>query len=228
MRSGLNPHLVARPHSELPSFDDLRHLQVRWQSEDSIRLVHGLRVITLSFRGEPTAYYRKVYSCHINFDPNAPAFVNGEMVWDCVIPHPGDVLEFYWPWGRKGNGREEAEFFDEPFLSLGQAAKLLPGRQPGKPIAVVTVSRWCLRGLRGNRLRSVMVGGRRFTTRKWVAEFIKAVNSQDSWQAELPDNRTPDQRRRAADQAARELAAAWRRGKDRTSDPGTGPHEGRS
>src|SRR4051794_15087332 len=90
------------------------------------------------------------------------------MVWDFVIPQPGDILHFHWPWGRKGNGREEdVDYINERLLSLGQAAKLLPGRQPGKPIAVVTISRWCLRGLRGNRLRSVMVGGSRYTTRKW-------------------------------------------------------------
>src|SRR4051794_33966776 len=131
------------------------------------------------------------------------------MVWDFVIPQPGDILHFHYSWGRKGNGREEdVDYINERLLSLGQAAKLLPGRQPGKPIAVVTISRWCLRGLRGNRLRSVMVGGSRYTTRKWVAEFIQAVNSAtESGQTELPDTRTLDQRRRAADQAAKD---SWR------------------
>jgi hypothetical protein len=227
MISGVNHNLVARPYAELPSLDDL--LKKRWDSADSILLIHGPRDVTLPFRGEAITDYRLNYSYDLNFDPQAPAHLNGEMVWDFVIPQPGDVLHFYWPWGRKGSGRgEDVDYFEERLLTLGQAAKLLPGRQPGKPIAVVTVSRWCLRGLRGTRLRSVMVGGRRCTTKKWIKEFIQNVNSNESWQTGSPNTRTPDQRRRAADQAARDLAAAWRRSKDRTNDPGTAPQEGRS
>ena len=107
MRTGLTPDLVARPYSETPSFDDLPHLTVRWTSEDNIRLVHGLRDITIPFRGAPIAFYRKYYSCRMNVDPDASAFVNGAMVWDCMVPQPGDILEFIWPWGRKGDGIEE-------------------------------------------------------------------------------------------------------------------------
>src|SRR5262249_38167301 len=56
---------------------------------------------------------------------------------------------------------------DEPrtaFLTLTQAAKLIPGRSEGKTASVNTLWRWCIRGVHGTRLRSVLIGGRRCTT----------------------------------------------------------------
>ena len=58
---------------------------------------------------------------------------------------------------------------------MTEAAALLPGRKPGKRLYVNTVWRWCMKGLRnGVRLRSVLIGGQRLTTRRWLQEFIQA------------------------------------------------------
>jgi len=103
------------------------------------------------------------------------------------------------------------------FLSLVEAAKLLPGRRPGKRISVGTLWRWCQRGLQnGVRLRSVLVGGQRCTRREWLEDFIKALSEA----APEPDGRpiklrTPEQRRRASERAAEELEAAWAKRKCR-------------
>ena len=97
------------------------------------------------------------------------------------------------------------------YLTLTEAAKLIPGRVPGKRMAVGTVWRWCRRGVRnGIRLKSVLIGQQRYTTREWLQEFIDAVT-----QAAEPDGhealrlRTPRQRRTAAEQATEELKKMW-------------------
>jgi Protein of unknown function (DUF1580) len=97
------------------------------------------------------------------------------------------------------------------YLTLTEAAKLIPGRQPGKRMAVGTIWRWCKRGVRdGIRLKSVLIGQQRYTTREWLQEFIDALT-----QAAEPDGneplrlRTPRQRRTAAEQATEELKKMW-------------------
>ncbi len=57
------------------------------------------------------------------------------------------------------------------YLSLSQATRELPGRPH-----VSTLHRWRLSGVRGVKLRTCLVGGRRFTTRDWLAEFIDATS----------------------------------------------------
>lgn len=100
------------------------------------------------------------------------------------------------------------------YITLTQAAKLVPGRKPGKGVSEETVWRWCLRGVRnGIRLKSEMVGGHRCTTRQWLQEFIEALNEKQSGTTS-PQPRTPEQRRRASEQAAEELRKRWNR-----SDP---------
>lgn len=80
---------------------------------------------------------------------------------------------------------------------MAKASHLLPGRPH-----ISTLHRWRLRGVRGVRLQTCLVGGRRYTTSQWLAEFIEASSL-----AMTPD--TPAQmtsRREAAIRAAeREL-----------------------
>jgi hypothetical protein len=94
-------------------------------------------------------------------------------------------------------------------LTLTQAARLLPGRIPGRRLNVCTVWRWCMRGLRnGTRLRSVLVGGQRLTTRTWLQEFIEASTAEAEPERRIiPPIRTPAQRRRASERAAEALEA---------------------
>lgn len=40
-----------------------------------------------------------------------------------------------------------------------------------------TVHRWRLNGVRGIRLRTQRIGGRHYTCRRWLDEFISALNS---------------------------------------------------
>ena len=99
----------------------------------------------------------------------------------------------------------------DEYLTLTEAAKLIPGRVPGKRMAVGTIWRWCRRGVRnGIRLKSVLIGQQRFTTRAWLQEFIDALT-----QAAEPDGReplhlrTPRQRQTAAERATEELKEMW-------------------
>lgn len=99
----------------------------------------------------------------------------------------------------------------EAYLTLTEAAKTIPGRRPGKRVSLGTLWRWCTQGLRnGIRLKSVLVGGQRCTTRQWLQEFIEAM-SQASQPETLPCPvpRTPNQRQAASERAAEELKAAW-------------------
>lgn len=57
----------------------------------------------------------------------------------------------------------------ESFIPLNAATKHLPGR-PHR----ATLWRIALRGSHGIRLRTVVCGGRRFTTLRWIEEYLAA------------------------------------------------------
>jgi hypothetical protein len=100
------------------------------------------------------------------------------------------------------------------YVTLTEAAKLIPGRASGRRVSVTTLWRWCIRGVHGVRLRSVLVGGHRCTTRTWLQEFIEAITSAaEPPERTSPQVRTPRQRQSAADRAAEELKAAWQQHK---------------
>ena len=58
----------------------------------------------------------------------------------------------------------------EDRFSINQIARLLR-KHSG------TIWRWVLRGVRGHRLRSFHVGGRRYVTRKDLEAFLSAINA---------------------------------------------------
>lgn len=70
----------------------------------------------------------------------------------------------------------------EAYIALTEVQKIL-----NRKIHLNTVHRWCLSGVRGHRLRSQIVGGRRFTTAAWVREFIAALNDQPAPPRQRPD-----------------------------------------
>ncbi|MGD0896640.1 MAG: DUF1580 domain-containing protein [Thermoguttaceae bacterium] len=86
----------------------------------------------------------------------------------------------------------------ERLFSLADTAKTLPGRP-----AISTLHRWRLRGVRGVRLETCLIGGRRFTSREALERFISATTAAAN--GERPPTRTPRQRQRAIDQAERDL-----------------------
>jgi hypothetical protein len=84
-------------------------------------------------------------------------------------------------------------------------AKVLPVRRRGSRVNLATLYRWAQRGVRGVRLESVMVGAVRCTSAEALQRFFEILTAQADGQAATPDVRTPTQRRRAANRAAREL-----------------------
>lgn len=60
------------------------------------------------------------------------------------------------------------DLFTENVISLAEAAATLP-RRP----SISTLHRWRLRGVRGVLLETVLVGGRRCTSREALSRFIK-------------------------------------------------------
>ncbi|NLX98218.1 MAG: DUF1580 domain-containing protein [Rhodopirellula sp.] len=60
----------------------------------------------------------------------------------------------------------------EQLLALGQAMHELPNRPSPS-----TAWRWYRKGIRGVRLETVVVGGRRYTSREALDRFLSAVTS---------------------------------------------------
>lgn len=90
---------------------------------------------------------------------------------------------------------------NEELISLTAAAKTLPGRP-----SVVTLWRWRNRGVRGVKLETVLIGGRRYTSREALARFSERCTAA----ADGLTVPARSSRQRAADQsrAKAELAAA--------------------
>lgn len=93
------------------------------------------------------------------------------------------------------------DFLSEQRISLTQVA-----REEG--VNVSTPWRWCLRGCKGVRLESFLVGGRRFTTREAFARFVAATTAAASGAPVAPQARTNRQRDAAIRRAEAELARA--------------------
>ncbi len=70
-----------------------------------------------------------------------------------------------------------------------------PSHIPGRP-ALSTTWRWILKGIRGRRLESGMIGGRRFTTKEAIARFL-APNER-----EVPTITVSQSQRRRQSEAA--------------------------
>lgn len=87
----------------------------------------------------------------------------------------------------------------ETLLSFSQAAKTLPGNPH-----ISTIHRWRLRGIRGQKLETILVGGRRFTSVEALERFIARTTAAANGE-QIPV-RTPRQREKAIEQADRELA----------------------
>ena len=87
------------------------------------------------------------------------------------------------------------------YLTLSQAAKTLPGRPH-----LSTLHRWRQRGVRGIKLQTALVGGRRYTTRAWLDEFIDAITAAADGDARAV--RSSRRRERDIAAAERELEEA--------------------
>jgi len=81
-----------------------------------------------------------------------------------------------------------------------------PGHIPGRP-HLATVHRWRLRGTRGVRLESVLVGGKRFTSAEAIERFVDATTrAADGDSTPRPESDAARDRR--LDRVERELDVA--------------------
>jgi hypothetical protein len=99
----------------------------------------------------------------------------------------------------------------EVSISLAAAARLVPARD-GKRTHFSTIVRWVLTGARGPqgqrvRLEALRIGSRWVTSREAIQRFAEALTPKLDAEP-VPPPRTPTARRRASEQAARELDAA--------------------
>lgn len=85
-----------------------------------------------------------------------------------------------------------------PFSAAGGA---FPGeRTPSR----ATLHRWRLRGVRGVKLETILIGGLRYTSKEAIERFIVNQNSADAPSAAM----TPAQRRTQSEAARQALAEA--------------------
>ena len=67
-------------------------------------------------------------------------------------------------------------------ITLAQAVDYIPGRPQ-----VATLWRWATRGVRGVRLETCIVGGRRMTTPAMIEAFLRALNDGSPMSDALDD-----------------------------------------
>jgi len=63
----------------------------------------------------------------------------------------------------------------ESLVTLSQASRSLPGNPH-----LSTLHRWRLRGVRGVKLETCLIGGRRFTSLEAVANFAEQISAKDN------------------------------------------------
>ena len=91
----------------------------------------------------------------------------------------------------------------ESLVPINDASEITPGRPH-----LATVYRWFTKGVRGGiKLETVLVGGRRFTSREAIQRFCDRLSGD---RGDAVHVRTPKQRQRAAAKANDELSkAGW-------------------
>ena len=90
------------------------------------------------------------------------------------------------------------DFDSENIITLAEACR----RVPPDGVSTATMARWIQRGVRGARLETIVIGGRRLTSCEALSRFIAAQNADDA-----PATRTitASQRRRQSEAARTEL-----------------------
>lgn len=86
----------------------------------------------------------------------------------------------------------------EDIITLGEACRAVPP----KGVSPATMARWIQKGVRGGkRLETILIGGRRLTSKEALARFYAAQNASESPAPMF----TPSQRLRQSEAARREL-----------------------
>ena len=89
---------------------------------------------------------------------------------------------------------------NENIITLGEACRAIPPHG----VSTATMARWIQRGVRGAKLATVVIGGRRYTSREAIARFVAAQNADQTPAPAI----TPAQRERQAKAAQIELSRA--------------------
>ncbi len=91
---------------------------------------------------------------------------------------------------------------NETLVQFTHAPKHIPGRPH-----IATVHRWRLRGARGVKLESILVGGKRFTSTEAIERFIEATTAAADGEP-VPRTETSKAREQRLARVERELQAA--------------------
>jgi hypothetical protein len=97
------------------------------------------------------------------------------------------------------------DILSEAIVSLAEAAKIIPTRPD-----VSTLWRWYRRGVRGIRLETVIIGGKRYTSRESIQRFIERTTEAHDKGAAAPAKpfaRTRRNRNAAVTEAKKKLQA---------------------
>ncbi|MCR9115793.1 MAG: DUF1580 domain-containing protein [bacterium] len=79
------------------------------------------------------------------------------------------------------------ELLGEDFVPFSKAPQLLPGRPH-----ISTLHRWRIRGLKGVKLQTILVGGRRYVSKDELLRFVNQLSDETSTTA---GRRTPSRQR---------------------------------
>lgn len=74
---------------------------------------------------------------------------------------------------------------NEELIAICEIPRRLPRR-----IHLSTCHRWYKRGVRGRKLETVLVGGRRFTSAQALVRFVEAISNRES-DPQLPTTAVP-------------------------------------
>lgn len=101
-----------------------------------------------------------------------------------------------------------AGLLDETVLSFSELAR--GSRGPAGRVNPSTVFRWAKKGVTAPdgtqvRLESIRIGGRLFTSREAYGRFLGNLATADEGDDTTPLTRTPSERRKASEKAAKEL-----------------------
>lgn len=92
----------------------------------------------------------------------------------------------------------------ETLVTFSDARCAFPG---GRRVSLATLHRWRLSGVRGNKLQTCLVGGRRHTSAEAISRFITALNADVAPQTAPAFTAT--QRQKMSDAARATLATEF-------------------
>jgi hypothetical protein len=99
---------------------------------------------------------------------------------------------------------ESPDLSAEDLLSFGKAVSAIPGRER---VSLGTLHRWRLKGVRGVRLETVLIGGQRFTSRQAIERFLGWLNHAEVSTQGAPHHVSEIGRQRVAQAAQAALQA---------------------